>query len=431
MSEKLPEGWTDDGGHGWRHSGGASASVHRMENRWRAVVVGVERGRQAGAETDRLNMIAGLEGRPTPDLGAAKKESDTLYARLEASAERHDAVVEKLDALGVPFCGGLVERIEALADRSADKDAVIRLGVELRSVRIERDNLRSNAAFTSSCIDNARALRVERDAALAKAANLEADMKTLTEAREYLERSINELEDRRDADEAHVADLELALSEARLGHDAAEKALSEKTRNFRTSLSAIQRLRVERDNLRHTIATQQTRIDGLTAATCDVAPQLLRDSMRVTQEENARLRAEVSALTTKVITSEAYIARHNEANARAVQERNTCMARMDALRADLATMSEGYARVKGEREACAADVTALRKQLHALRDERDALAKECSSERLGRVFAGVEDENTTLKSEIATLTTRATAAEGYAQHLLAALNAVSGLKGTP
>ena len=71
MSEKLPEGWTDDDGHGWRHSGGAGASVHRMENRWRAVVVGVERGRQTEAETDRLNMIAGLEGRPSAALDEA------------------------------------------------------------------------------------------------------------------------------------------------------------------------------------------------------------------------------------------------------------------------------------------------------------------------------------------------------------------------
>jgi chromosome segregation ATPase len=295
-------------------------------------------------------------------------------------------------------------------------------------------------------------LASERDAALAKVAALEADVQTLTEAREYLERNIGELEDRRDADEAHVADLELALSEARLGHDAADMALAEKTIFHRAALSVVQRLKVERDNLRQTIATQQTRIDGLTAAACDVAPQLLRDSMRVTQEENVRLRAEVSALTAKGITFEAALSRHHESHARTVQERNTCMERMDALRADLAkvtgerdaltakaatmladfrNLGVSYHRVRGEREACAADVTALRKQLYALRNERDALAKERPSARLERIFAGVEEENTALKSEITTLTTRATAAEGYAQHLLAALNAVSGFKGMP
>jgi chromosome segregation ATPase len=365
MSEKLPEGWTDDDGHGWRHSGGAGASVHRIENRWRAVVVGVERGRQTEAGTDRLNMIAGLEGRLTPDLEAAQKEIDTLYARLEASAERHDAVVEKLDALGVPFCGGLVERIEALAS--------------------------------------------ERDAALAKVANLETDVTTLTEAREYLERNIGELEDRRDADEAHVADLELALSVARLGHDAAEKRLEESERSMRRALTKVMGLRMERDNLRHTIATQQTRIDGLTAATCDVAPQLLRDSMRVTQEENARLRAEAAMLAAKVDSYAAHIEQNGLSHARTVQERNTCMGRMESLRADLAKVT----------------------------GERDALLKERPSHRLAGVFA-MQDrlveaaENAErLIAEIATLTARATAAEGYAQHLLAALNAVSGFRGMP
>ena len=330
MSEKRPEGWTCVGGDHWRHANKSTADMHRPHGLWAAAVYGPDRQSKAEAETDRLNMIAGLEGR-------------------------------------------------------------------------------SSAALTTSCIDNARALRVERDAALAKVAHLEAEVKTLTEAREYLERSINELEDRRDADEAHVADLELELSEARLGHDAAEKRLEESECSLRRALTNIMGLRTERDNLRHTIATQQTSIDGLTAAACDVAPQLLRDSMRVTQEENARLRAEVSALTAKVITFEAYIARHHDANARTVQERNTCMERMESLRADLAKVT----------------------------GERDALLKERPSHRLAGVFA-IQDrieeaaENAErLTVEIATLTTRATAAEGYAQHLLAALNAVSGFKGMP
>lgn len=429
MSEKLPEGWTHSTtGRKWHGPDDAVADLMYAPRRdgekirWQIGVTAPSRDSRALAEQDGLNMIAALDGRPKAALeealaliesmvvernellhaadlaaeridaaqkkiSAMEERAEKYEASLDRASARMDAVVEKLDALGVPFCGGLVERIEALAS--------------------------------------------ERDAALAKVAALEADVQTLTEAREYLERNIGELEDRRDADEAHVADLELALSEARLGHDAADMALAEKTIFHRAALSVVQRLKVERDNLRHTIATQQTRIDGLTAEASDKAPQLLRDSMRVTQEENARLRAEVSALTAKVATSEAYIARHNEANARAVQERNTCIERMESLRADLAKVSEGYARVKGEREACAADVTALRKQLHALRDERDALLKDRSLTRLERAFSEVEKENESMKAEVARLTTRATTAEGYAQHLLSALNAVSGFKGMP
>lgn len=298
MSEVLPDGWICDGPYMWRRHDLASASVSPVGRLLVASIHGPKHATEAEANTDRLNMIAGLEGRPSAALDEAlaliesmvvernellhaadlaAERAEKYEASLDRASARIDAVVEKLDALGVPSCGGLVERIEALA--------------------------------------------TQRNAALAKAAHLTAAVKSLTEAGEHLERNLSELEDRRDADEAHVAELELELSEARLGHEAAEKSVAATERNHRRALANIMGLRTERDNLLRTIATQQTRIDGLTAEASDKAPQLLRDSMRMTQEENARLRA------------------------------------------DLATLSEGYARIKSEREACAADVTALRKQL--------------------------------------------------------------------
>lgn len=75
------------------------------------------------------------------------------------------------------------------------------------------------------------------------------------------------------------------------------------------ALAKIVGLRKERDRMRSTIEKQQGEIDGLKAAT----PQLLRDSMRVTQEESARLKAdmarkdaEIASLRQRVAASEAY-----------------------------------------------------------------------------------------------------------------------------
>ena len=75
------------------------------------------------------------------------------------------------------------------------------------------------------------------------------------------------------------------------------------------ALAKIIGLRKERDRMRSTIEKQQCEINNLKSAT----PQLLRDSMRVTQEESARLKAdmarkdaEIASLRQRVAASEAY-----------------------------------------------------------------------------------------------------------------------------
>jgi chromosome segregation ATPase len=156
-----------------------------------------------------------------------------------------------------------------------------------------------------------------------------------------------------DASQKRVADL--------------SRQLEEKSALHRSALTLVQRLREERSGLRDTIATLKHQIDGLKAAACDAAPQLLRDSMRVTQEESARLRADLRKVT----------------------------------------------------------------------EERDALLRERPNHRLAGVFemqdrlveAAENAEHQT--AEIASLRQRVAVSEAYAQHLLAALNAVSGSKGMP
>ena len=162
MSEKLPEGWICDGPYMWRRHDLASASVSPVGRLLVASVHGPKRATKEEADTDRLNMIANLDGRQSAALeealaliesmvvernellhgadvaaerfrsltverdAALIRVSDLEYAR--ANGLRYSkAVVEKLDALGVPHCGGLVERIEALASErdAARKDAAL------------------------------------------------------------------------------------------------------------------------------------------------------------------------------------------------------------------------------------------------------------------------------------------------------------------
>lgn len=139
MSEKLPDGWSTDQQRLWTGDGGAYAAIGTevRDFHFYVVVKAPRRATLAEAERDRLNMIAGLEGRH-PDISAVEAERDferlraikaiaerdaahtkieRLNARLDHYVERIDRIVEALDAVRAPQCGGAVDRIRALASR--------------------------------------------------------------------------------------------------------------------------------------------------------------------------------------------------------------------------------------------------------------------------------------------------------------------------
>lgn len=281
MSGKLPDGWFNPfPGDLWSHPTGATADLHRPHGNFRAAVYGPDRSTKEEAEQDRLNLIAGLEG--GADLLKAREQIDTLTARLDRAAERHDAIVECLDSLGAPCCGGIPKRIEALAERGEGSDALARMGRTLNAVRAELDNVRRFTAFSMGGAVQ------ERDAALKELATLKN--RRAGDHAEHLA-TLNEISKELnayptvDGVTVHYGPHEIAGAVRAQG-----KALHE-AREDRARLAG--ELEAVRDG--------------------DPVPQLLRDSMRVTQEESARVKAdmarkdaEIAALRQRVAASEAY-----------------------------------------------------------------------------------------------------------------------------
>ena len=298
MGEKLPDGWFNPfPGDLWSHPTGAAADLHRPHGNFRAAVYGPDRATKEEAEQDRLNLIAGLEG--GADILKAREQIHTLLAKLDRSAERHDAIVECLDAIRAPQEATIPERIYAwrngvqaiIASFERDRDAALK---ELATLKTRRAGDHAEHLATLDEISKALNAYPTVDGVTAHywpheiAGAVRAQGKALHEARKDRARLAGELEAVREAGNTFGPDVEAEYIRA---------------------LAKIVGLRKERDRMRSTIEKQQGEIDGLKAAT----PQLLRDSMRVTQEESARLKAdmarkdaEIAALRQRVAASEAY-----------------------------------------------------------------------------------------------------------------------------
>ena len=254
MSEKLPDGWFNPfPGDLWSHPTGAAADLHRPHGNFRAAVYGPDRATKEEAEQDRLNLIAGLEG--GADLLKAREQIDTLLAKLDRAAERHDAIVECLDAIHAPQEATIPERIYAW-----------RNGVQAIITAADR----------------------ERDAALKELATLKS---------------------RRAGDHAeHLATLN-EIGKALNAYPTIEGVTvhygpNELVGAVRAQGKALHEAREDRARLAGELESARER---------DTVPQLLRDSMRVTQEESARLKAdmarkdaEIAALRQRVAASETY-----------------------------------------------------------------------------------------------------------------------------
>lgn len=253
MSEKLPDGWTKTG-RTLTSDDGAIAFVGGCGGGKMLVTLhGPPRSTMEEAEQDRLNLIAGLEG--GADLLKAREQIDTLLAKLNHAAERHDAIVECLDAIRAPQEATLPERIYAW-----------RNGVQAIITAADRD----------------------RDAALKELATLKnrraGDHAEHTAMLNEINKALNAYPTIEGVT-VHYGPHEIAgavRAQGRAHHEARADRL---------------RLMKELDAARE----------------CDTVPQLLRDSMRVTQEESARIKAdmarkdaEIASLRQRVAASEAY-----------------------------------------------------------------------------------------------------------------------------
>ena len=110
MSEKLPDGWFVINDEAWNRSDRASAVVRCYgHDDWRGMVYGPPRMTQEEAEQDRVNLIAGLEGR-AGHISVIEAERDAVpqllrdsmrvtpeeIARLKADMARKDAEIASL-----------------------------------------------------------------------------------------------------------------------------------------------------------------------------------------------------------------------------------------------------------------------------------------------------------------------------------------------
>lgn len=254
MSEKLPDGWFNPfPGDLWSHPTGAAADLHRPHGNFRAAVYGPDRATKEEAERDRLNLIAGLEG--GNDLLRAKEQIDTLTARLDHAAERHDAIVECLNAIHAPREATIPDRIHAW-----------RNGVQAIITAADR----------------------ERDAALKELATIRS--RRAGDHAEYL---------------ATLAEIGKALNAyPTVDGVTVHYGPHELDGAVRAQGKALHEARKDRARLAGELEAVR---EG------DTVPQLLRDSMRVTQEESARLKAdmarkdaEIASLRQRVAASEAY-----------------------------------------------------------------------------------------------------------------------------
>ena len=251
MSGKLPDGWFNPfPGDLWSHPTGAAADLHRPHGNFRAAVYGPDRTTKEEAERDRLNLIAGLEG--GNDLLRAKEQIDTLTARLDHAAERHDAIVECLNAIHAPREATIPDRIHAW------RKAII------TAADHERDAARAELAALRQRRVGDHAEHLATLAEISKALNAYPTVEGVT---------------------VHYGPHEIAGAVRAQG-----KALHE----------------ARKDRARLAGELEAVRED-------DTVPQLLRDSMRVTQEESARIKAdmarkdaEIASLRQRVAASEAY-----------------------------------------------------------------------------------------------------------------------------
>ena len=253
MGDKLPDGWWRTGAT-WTTENGAIAVVGGCAGgKVNIIFHGPPRSTLDEAEQDRLNLIAGLEG--GANLLKAREQIDTLLAKLDRAAERHDAIVECLDAIRAPQEATIPERIYAW-----------RNGVQAIITAADR----------------------ERDAALKELATLKS---------------------RRAGDHAeHLAMLN-EISKALNAYPTIEGMTvhygpHELANAVRAQGKALHEARADRLRLMKELDAVR---DG------DTVPQLLCDSMQVAQEESARIKAEmaskdaeIAALRQRVVASEAY-----------------------------------------------------------------------------------------------------------------------------
>lgn len=253
VGDKLPDGWWRTGAT-WTSENGAIAVVGGCAG-GKVIVTfhGPPRSTLEEAERDRLDLIAGLQG--GADLIKAREQIDTLLAKLDRAAERHDAIVECLDAIRAPQEATIPERIYAW-----------RNGVQAIITAADR----------------------ERDAALKELATLK---------------------NRRAGDHAeHLATLN-EIGKALNAYPAVDGVTVHYSPHglagaVRAQGKALHEARADRLRLAKELEVVRDR---------DTVPQLLRDSMRVTQEESARLKAdmarkdaEIASLRQRVAASEAY-----------------------------------------------------------------------------------------------------------------------------
>lgn len=253
VGDKLPDGWWRTGAT-WTTENGAIAVVGGCAGgKVNIIFHGPPRSTLDEAEQDRLNLIAGLEG--GNDLLKAREQIDTLLAKLDRAAERHDAIVECLDAIRAPQEATIPERIYAWRADVVAIAASFERGRD--AARAELATLKNRRAG-----DHAEHLATLNE--IGKALNAYPTIEGVT---------------------VHYSPHGLAGA-------------------VRAQGKALHEAREDRARLAGELESARER---------DTVPQLLRDSMRVTQEESARLKAdmarkdaEIAALRQRVTASEAY-----------------------------------------------------------------------------------------------------------------------------